>query len=334
MATVTDRPTDPLAVRPWDRTALEGSKSDRYLAQRFAAASADFKGMALLTFLLACGVVAMGWLVLGVLAEHWLVPGGLPAWVRWGWLVAGGVAAVGAAVRWLVPLLVYRVNLVYAARSIERDHPELHNDLVNAVLVRERSDESAEAVVKSLRRRAARRLSTVPGEGVVDRTPAMRLAWMLAAIVCLACLYQAFAPKSFIRSAVRLVAPWSGFTAPSRVAIETPRLAWQLPGEEVVAAGDAARRIDVIGNTAELIRGRQLVVSVQIDGLAADERPTLVVTPVEEAGRFAATSWSLPLALGSGGRRFVVVPGDDRVLDQAVDLVVAAGDARSERIRV
>jgi len=214
MASVSDRPVESLAVRPWGKEAVEGSKSEQYLARRFAAASSDFKGMALTTFLLAFGVAAVGWLVIGVLVEHWVVPGGLPSWARWTWLGLGAAAAIAAIVRWLVPLFLYRVNLVYAARAIERDHPELHNDLVNAVLVKERAGDAAETVIKSLRRRAARRLSRVPDEGVVDRTPAMRLAWALAGLVCLVCLYQLVAPKSLVVSAARLVAPWTGFAPP------------------------------------------------------------------------------------------------------------------------
>ncbi|MFM8414161.1 MAG: hypothetical protein ACKOCX_05495, partial [Planctomycetota bacterium] len=336
MATVSEHPADPLAVRPWGKDATEGSKSEQYLSQRFAAAIADFKGMALVTFLLAFGVGAVGWVVVGVLAEHWLVPGGLPSWARWGWLAVAVIGTAAAVVRWLMPLLLYRVNLVYAARAIERDHPELHNDLVNAVLVKERSDEAAEAVVKSLRRRAARRLSKVPDEGVVDRTPSIRLAWILAALVCLACLYQLLAPKSLVMSAARLVAPWSGISAPSRVRIDPPRLAWRMPGEDPAVAGEAARAIDVVRGTAELVRGRQLVVTTEIGGLAADEKPELVVSPLREDGGIdtAAAAWRMPLKVAVGSRRTVIVPGDDRGLDQPVELVIAAGDARSERIRV
>ena len=132
MASVSDQAGDPLAVRPWGRDAIEGSKSEQYLARRFAAAIADFKGMVVATFLLAAAVAAVAWVLVGVLVEHWLVPGGLPAWARWAWLATGVGVAVAAAVRWIVPLVRYRVNLVFAARAIERDHPELHNDLVNA----------------------------------------------------------------------------------------------------------------------------------------------------------------------------------------------------------
>ncbi len=336
MASVSDSPAESLAVRPWAREATEGSKSEQYLARRFAAAIADFKGMALTTFLLGFGVAAVGWLVVGVLVEHWLVPGGLPAWARWAWLGLGLAAAAVAIARWLVPLVLYRVNLVYAARAIEREHPELHNDLVNAVLVKERSGEAAEMVLKSLRRRAARRLSRLPDEGVVDRTPAIRLAWALAALVCLACVYQLVAPKSMLTSAARLITPWTGFAPPSRVRIESPRLAWRIVGEDPAAAADPARAIEITGGVAELVRGRQLVLSAEIDGLTADDKPVVIVTPRDDSGRLdpAAEPWTMSLMLAGGGRRTVVVPGDDRGLDRPIDLVVAAGDARSERIHI
>jgi collagen type III alpha len=336
MASVSDQAGDPLAVRPWGRDATEGSKSEQYLARRFAAAISDVKGMAVATFLLAVAVGAVAWILAGVLIEHWLLPGGLPAWARWAWLAAGLTAGAVAAVRWIVPLVLYRVNLVYAARAIERDHPELHNDLVNAVLVKERSGESAEAVVKSLRRRAARRLSGVANEGVVDRTPAIRLAWALAALVGLACLYQLFAPKSLVVSAARLLAPWSGFAAPSRVSIAVPRLAWRAPGEAPTAADAPGRSVEIVGGVAHLDRGRQLVVAAKVEGLAAGEQAELIVRPLRDDGTPdpAGAAWTMPLGTGAAGVRTVVVPDEARGLDQSVELLIAAGDARSERVRV
>jgi len=272
MATVSNRTNEPLAVAPWGAEACQASKSEQYLAERFAAASADFKVMTATTLLLGVALGAVIWLVAGVLVEHWLVPGGLPNWARWAWFALAIAAAVVILARWLVPLARYRVNLVYAARAIERDHPELHNDLVNAVLVKQRAGEAAEAVVKSLRRRAARRLSKLPDEGVVDRTPAIRLAWVLALVVCLTLAYGVVAPKSLVSSAARLAAPWKSWAAPARVRIEPPQLSWRVPGEEPVpAVGDRTRAIDMVGGVAELVRGRQLVVSSAISGLKADE---------------------------------------------------------------
>jgi len=335
MATVSDRTSNSLAVPPWGKEGSLDSKSEQYLARRFAAASADSKAMALATFLLALAVALVGWFVAGVLLEHWLVPGGLPDWVRWAWFGAA-VAGTGLAiVRWLLPLVWYRVNLVYAARALERDHPELHNDLVNAVLVKERSGEAAEAVLKSLRRRAARQLSRVPDEGVEDRTPAIRLAWALAALVCLTIVYGLLAPKSLVASATRLAAPWTGLAPPARVRIEPPQLAWRVPGEPPGPV-DRQRQIDVVNGTAELVRGRQLVVTAEINGLKGDERPLLSVTPLRDDGSVdaAATPWQMAMTSAGAGLRTAVLPDHDRGLDHGVELLIAAGDGRSRRVRV
>jgi hypothetical protein len=227
MATATSAATgreDPLAVAVWRDDGTPDSKSERYIARRLAAATADFKGVALTTFVLGVGVATMVWLAAGVATEHWLVPGGLPRWARWAWLTAGLAALVAAAVRWIVPLIRYRVNLVYAARAIERDNPELHNDLVNAVLVQARPDATAPRVARSIERRAAKRLAELPAEGVIDRTAAVRLAYALAGLVALAGLYELTAPKSLVMTAARLVAPWLTVAAPARVRIAPPRL--------------------------------------------------------------------------------------------------------------
>ena len=292
MATASRSTTDPLAVASWSDGGAEASKSSRYLARRLAAAGADYKGVALTTFLLAAAVAVMIWLACGVVVEHWLVPGGLPAWARWAWFAAGLAGLLAALARWIVPLVRYRVNLVYAARIIEQDHPELHNDLVNAVLVQARPDATAPRVARSIERRAAKRLAELPAEGVIDRTAAVRLAYALAGLVALACLYELTAPKSLVMTAARLVAPWLTVAAPARVRIAPPRLSWRMPGEDPPAAGavDATRGVPVSGGTATLVRGRQLVLSATIQGLRRDERPLLLVTPLRADRRVGAAS--------------------------------------------
>ncbi|MFM8434567.1 MAG: hypothetical protein ACKOBP_04375 [Planctomycetia bacterium] len=331
-----------LAVSRWDPGAEEPSKSDRYLARRLAAASADYKSVACTTFLLGAAVTGGAWLALGILAEHWLVPGGLSPTVRWAWLGVALVALSAAAVRWLVPLVRYRVNLVYAARAIEREHPELHNDLVNTVLVKAHPESNPAKVVRSLERRTAKQLSEVPVEAVIDRTIPLRLAWALAALVGLAGLYELAAPKSLLVSAVRLLAPWAGWAAPSRVQIGPPRLAWLMPAEQGEAADALDRRgLAIEAGAATLVRGRQLVVAADIRGLRRGERPEVVVAPLRADGAVDTTApaWSAELVRTQGAsgadRLFVaVLPDATRGLDQSVEITIAAGDARSQPVRV
>jgi len=331
-----------LAVTGWQSDGEAESKSDRYLARRLAAASADFKGVALTTFVLGAAVCGGAWLVLGILVEHWLVPGGLSPSLRWAWLGVAALALVAAAIRWLVPLVRYRVNLVYAARAIEREHPELHNDLVNTVLVKAHPESNPAKVVRSLERRTAKQLADVPVEAVIDRTVPLRLAYVLAALVGLAGFYELAAPKSLLVSAARLLAPWIGWAAPSRVRIEPPQLAWRMPAEQgpLDEALDR-RRIAVEAGSATLVRGRQLVVAADIRGLRRDEKPVVVVAPLRGDGAVdtAAAAWRTELGRGQtvgGAQRLftAILPDAARGLDHAVEITLEAGDARTAPIRV
>ena len=330
--------SDGLSVAGWAAgPAEQATKSDRYLARRLAEASADFKSVAFTTFLLGVSVAAAVWLVCGVVLEHWLVPGGLPVWARWTWLGTGLAALLAAVVRWLVPLLRYRVNLVYAARALESEHPELHNDLVNTVLVKARGDEAAGAILRSLERRTARSLARLPNDGAVDRTLAVRLAVALALVVAVASLYEILAPKSLLQSAARLLAPWAGITAPARVWIEPPLLAWRQPGAGAAVEDDPARRLERSGGAATLVRGRQLVVTSEIRGLAAGERPVVVATTARDDGTIdpAAQPWRVEMKpVAADGRYRAVLPDAGRGLEHGVEFFLAAGDAQSERVRV
>lgn len=343
MATVSNEPAHPLAVGAWAPSSTSDSKSERYIAKRLAAAGADYKGVAITSFLLAAGGVALLWLAVGVLAEHWLVPGGLPRWARWAWLATAVVALVVGIIRWVVPLIRYRVNLVYAARAIEREFPDLHNDLVNAVLVSSDDEGTSPRMVRSLKRRAARQLSGLPAEdSVVDRSLAVKLAYAVAVLVGLACLYEVFAPKSLLTSSGRLLAPWTTIAPPSRVQIAPLQLAWQMPGDDRDASGEApqGQSIEVRGATATIVRGRQLIVTTEIRGLRDHEQPTIAVRPLHDDGAVdpAAKPWQMvmerPRPGDAGGRFVAVLPDAARGLDSSVELSLTAGDARIESLRV
>ena len=89
MATGAERTSDPLAVAPWRPADTVDSKSEQYLARRFAAASSEYRSVALTTFVMGLGLGVLAWLLVGVLVEHWLVPGGLPRWAVGPGLPAG-----------------------------------------------------------------------------------------------------------------------------------------------------------------------------------------------------------------------------------------------------
>jgi hypothetical protein len=343
MATVSNEPSHPLAVGTWQPSRDSDSKSDRYLAKRLAAAGADYKGVAITSFLLGAGATALVWLAVGVLAEHWLVAGGLPRWARWAWLGIGLAALVVGIMRWVVPLIRYRVNLVYAARAIEREFPDLHNDLVNAVLVRGDEEGTSPRMVRSLKRRAARQLSGLPADdSLVDRSLAVKLAYAVAVLVGLACLYEVFAPKSLLTSSGRLLAPWTAVAAPSRVQIAPLQLSWRVPGADRNGIDDVpeGHAIEVRGASATIVRGRQLLVATDFRGLRDHEQPTISVRPLRDDGSVDATAqpWQVvmqrPRAGDATGRFVTVLPDAARGLDRSVEISLMAGDARTEVLKV
>ncbi|MDA1040565.1 MAG: hypothetical protein O3A37_09795, partial [Planctomycetota bacterium] len=342
MATVSTESSHQLAVGSWSGGGAD-SKSERYLAKRLAAAGADYKGVALTIFLLGSAAVALSWLAVGVLAEHWLVPGGLPRWVRWTWLGTAVSALVIAIVRWVLPLIRYRVNLVYAARAIEREFPDLHNDLVNAVLVSSDEEGTNPRMVRSLKRRAARQLSGVPSDdSVVDRSLAVSLAYAVAVMVAVACLYEVLAPKSLLTSSRRLFAPWTSVAAPSRVQIAPLQLSWRMPGDhqdspDAVAVG---HELSVRAATTTIVRGRQLVIGTTLRGLRDHEQPTIMVRTLREDGTLDTTAkpWHVVMERqrtgGADGAFTAVLPDGSRGLDHSIELALTAGDARTEPVKV
>lgn len=153
---------------------------------------------------------------------------------------------------------------------------------------------------------------------------------MLAALVGLACLYELFAPKSFLRSSARLVVPWAGVAAPARVSIEGLSLQW-LPPEAADTPGlGRPLEMDLNGNQVTVIRGRQIVVSATINGLKSNEKPSVSVIPSDDGDR-----WMVEMIRGKGQAEFqAFIPGLGRGVDQPISILVEAGDARTEPIQV
>ncbi|MEO1990517.1 MAG: hypothetical protein ABGW78_01185, partial [Pirellulales bacterium] len=343
MASVSGDSSHPLAVGSWAIDADSASKSDRYVASRLATAGADYKGVAITIFILSVLLFTLGWLVFGVFAEHWLVSGGLPRWARWIWFATTFVVATIAVVRWIVPLIRYRVNLVYAARVIEQEYPDLHNDLVNAVLIKNNEQGSSQRMVRSLKRRAAKQLSSVPsGDVVMDRQVVLRLVYAIAAFIMVIVLYEVFAPKSLLTSSARLFAPWTSISAPSRVQIEPLRLSWRALGNNGIQedSNRSDHGIQIHSSHASIVRGRQLLVQTKIEGLRSGEMPILSVRPLKNDGSIdrSTKSWKTKMnregLSDSDDQYLTILPDSDRGVDRSVQIELSAGDARLDPIKL
>ncbi|NBP88568.1 MAG: hypothetical protein EBU59_08700, partial [Planctomycetia bacterium] len=340
MATIEKQPETALTIAEWRDAGR--SKASRYLADRLTETRSDYRSVAVATFVLGVAVAGACWLAFGIMLEHWLLVGGMPVWLRWAWLALGIAGLLAASLHWLVPLFRYRVNLLYAARSIEREFPELHNDLVNAVLVRPgESDPHGALITRSLEQRAARQLTSVPADGVFDKHHLVRLAFVLAVLVVLGTFYALLSPKNPFVTAARLLAPWSGWAAPSRVTVQSVTCYWaSVPTADQSAAPqadmgelllDPRRALALDDGSVKVIRGRQLVVAAEIGHLRQGEVPLIRATPLLDDGRIdpQGVPWQAALTRQGSDSVFSARLPDSRIgLDRSLRLELEAGDAR------
>ncbi|MBT6919057.1 MAG: hypothetical protein HN985_04975, partial [Planctomycetaceae bacterium] len=341
MATAGNRTDSELVLQDWQ--GADRSRAAKYLDKRLAEAGSNYKSVAFATFLLTAMVAGFCWLLFGVLLDHWWIAGGMPVWVRWSWLLTGALGIGAIAWKWLVPILRYQVNVLYAARSIEQEFPELHNDLVNAILVNPgEANPHKDLITRSLDKRAARQMTTIPTDAVIDQQHLVTLAAVLACLVFLGTVYALLSPKSPFVTAARLLAPWSGWAAPSRVSIEEVNCYWTTVfGEEnsqhALPPGDYMfddrQYLRWQNGNVELIRGRQVVVSAEIDHLRDAEIPCVMVSSLLDNGKLdpEVKPWKVTLRKRPDSQRYWTrLPSSGIGLDRSIRLRIEAGDARTE----
>ncbi len=249
---------------------------------------------------------ALLFLFAAALADHWLIVGGLGPWWRWLlWLAFVGGAGTYFALR-LLPPLMHRVNPVYAASTIEKSQPSLRNSLINFLLLRGRR-EVAPPVFRALEQRAAADLSHVRIDTAVDRTHLIRLCAALAVVLAAFSLYLVFSPKNPLRSAERVLLPWSNLTAPTRVTIDEVR-----PGDAAAFYGDF------------------ITVSAEVAGLHEDEKPVLIYS----TGDGQSVDQAMPMTAAAGHRYECRLPPDKFGLQQDYKYHLAAGDCRTPAYRI
>ncbi|NQT14283.1 MAG: hypothetical protein HQ582_16120, partial [Planctomycetes bacterium] len=185
--------------------------------------------------------------------------------------------------------------------------------LLNLLYLRSRPgeidhDDLTRGIYQALEEKAATDLEEIPADVVVDRSRVIRLGYLLAAILAVACLYLVISPKSPLVSAQRVVWPWADVKAPTRVTIDGVE-----PGDELVYQGDV------------------VAVSAKIDGLADDEAVLLYYTTADGQ----SVDQAIPMTLSEGGYRHVCdLPPGMSGLQQDVEYYLAAGDCRTRPFRL
>jgi len=271
------------------------------------------KGVDIASGLLALAIGGLAYLLLAAVIDHWLITGGMGfagRLIALAGLVAGGGFYFAERI---LPLVVHRINPVFAAQTLEQSRPSLKNGLINLLFLRRHRDEIdrdvlAKKVYRGLERETAAELAAIDVDTAVDHSPLIRRGYLLAAILAICCLYLLLSPKNPLVSFSRVIWPWAGIEAPTRVTIDRIE-----PGDAVAFQGDT---IDV---------------SAEVQGLRAGETVKLYYTTADDQ----SVDEAVPMTLPEGGYRHRCdLPPDTFGLQQDVTYYLAAGDCRTERFAI
>jgi hypothetical protein len=298
-------PTKPAAPLPRGAKVVQ---YDEYIDQQVESTRRVVKLVDLATSLVVLAAGVLAYLLVVAVAEHWIVPSGFPfaARVALFALLVCGVAYFSSRRIW--PLVIGRINPVYAAQAIEQTGPSLKNSLVNLLLFRQKRSGISDAVYRTLEEQAAQRLSRVPVDAAVDRSMLIRFGYVLIAIVAVAGLYKVFSPKDPVTAAKRLLMPWANIVPASRVTIEAIE-----PGE------------------ITLSRGENLLVSADVRGVGDDDSVVLKYTTHDGQ----SVDKRVNMKLSSDGIRYEgrLPKDEDKAsevgLAESLTYRIEAGDARS-----
>jgi hypothetical protein len=304
---VPTNPADPTPVnRKAGRETIVGY--DRFIDDHLRKTRSQVKWVEISSAAMILVAATLGYLMVVVLLDHWLIPGGLGFWGR---IVALALLVLGAGTYFatsLAPLLLRRVNPVYAAHAIEQARPTLKNSLVNFLLLRSSRAEISESVYQAVEQQAATRLSQVHIESAVDRSRLIRIFSILTAIVAISCLYLIASPKDPLSTVRRIALPWADIAAPTRVTIEE------------VSPGDTNTFYDGYVTVEAVVRGVDDADPVTLYYSTADGQTVGQSIPMQRPSGAYRHSATLPA--GTGG------------LQQDVMYHIEAGDARSNLYQV
>ena len=162
-------------------------------------------------------VLTLGYLLAIAAVDHWVAPLGTMG--RWLALLGllGTVGFVGY--RRLLPLLIHRINPVYAARAIESGTPSLKNSLINYLLLRRDVDTLAPGMYVALEGQAVQDVQTEQVDSAVDKSILIRYGYVLAAVIAVCAVYKVASPKDPLQSLQRVLMPWAGVGVPTRFEI-------------------------------------------------------------------------------------------------------------------
>ena len=195
-----------------------------------------------------------------ILLDHWVLPSGMgyPVRVLCWLLLAGGILAYVVKTLW--PFILSRIHPLYAADTIEREYPQLKNNLLNLLFLRTERGENAhrrfrktdservlqERIIQSLENQAEADLKVLSPKLTVDFDPILKRSYLLVLAFFVFGVYLALSPKSPWTSISRVLFPLSPIEAPTRVRILEVR-----PGDTTLFQGDTLNVTAQLKNVRE-----------------------------------------------------------------------------------
>lgn len=260
--------------------------------------------------------VLFGGLILAVLADHWIFREGLSGPMRLGIFLAL-ILLVGLVVyRRILPLFLYPINPVYAARILEQGTPSFKNSIVNWILLRQErmergqnafADKLSERMFDGVTRTAARTADSIAPDHAVDTRQLMRWGILFTALVLFLIGYTLFSPKNPLQSIARIIMPFSEIDAPQSVEFRDVR-----PGD------------------LDALQGEKTDVSVEVVGRSREPVYLFFTTDDGQAVRQA-----IPMAMPEGKTRYETVfpPGKSGFVS-GIDYWFQQGESRSKTFRI
>ncbi|MDP1561637.1 MAG: hypothetical protein Q8M16_09590, partial [Pirellulaceae bacterium] len=223
-------------------------------------------------------------------------------------LVGGGLYVVG---RWMAPMVLARINPLYAAKVIEDGHPTLKNSLVNYVSLTAQAERPnmKKGVMEAVTRRAAIDASRIPREQSIDYSSLIRVMYLLTGVMVLFAVYWMLSPRSPLQSIARLLSPFSDMAAPTRVEI---------------------RQIDPPGGS--VVVGNTLTITALISGMLENETPVFVYDSVD--GQAVGASTVMVGQTGAKDKFEGQIKTGEQGVQSSFDFRIVAGDAVSRSYRV
>lgn len=261
----------------------------------------------LCTALMALAAGAVGYLLLVAVIDHWLF--GLGFFAR---LLALGILLAGCGWHFstaILPLLIHRINPLYAARSIEQGTPALKNSLINFLMFRVNQSAVHRVVYQAMEQKAAMDLASVPVDTAVDRARMIKVGYVLAAVLAAGAAYTILSPKDPFQTLARVAVPWEAIARPSRVVIE-----------------------DVQPGSVETVQGQFVDVTARVRGA---RQGTDTVSLIYSTRDGQTVERSVTMQLDENGVAYHgQLPADAAGLQHDLEYRIESGDAVSETFAV